>query len=73
MFRVRSVVDQQGRIIRANYGKIHGPFRLSPRLDGRWAIDLLYYYNPDGTPNLEFDPKRNLFGELPPEQRAYDP
>ena len=61
IFRVRSILDPQGRVIRANYGKIHAPVQLSPRLNGKWAVDFVYYFNPDETRNLEFDPKRNFF------------
>ena len=65
IYRVRTVVDPQGRIIRANYGKIHGPIYFSPRLNGKWAIGITYYFNPDETRNLECDPKRNLFPNHP--------
>jgi hypothetical protein len=48
--RVRTVLDEKGKIKSANYGKIYGEF-----------MDFSYYLNP--TPNdrnMEFDPKRNL-------------
>jgi hypothetical protein len=48
--RVRTELDAQGHVIRAWYGKIYGDF-----------FDMVYYLNPDGTRNVEFDPKRNLF------------
>ena len=50
-FRVRTELDENGNLISANYGKIHGDFMY-----------FIYYFNP--TPNdrnLEFDPERNLF------------
>ncbi len=62
IFRVRSILDSRGNIIRANYGKIHGPFLLDPRGDNDCGyVEFIYYYNPDVSRNLEFDPKRNLF------------
>ena len=48
-FRVRTVIDKDGKIVKALYGKIYGDF-----------FDMTYYLNPDGTRNIEFDPKRNL-------------
>ncbi len=48
-FRVRTALGPDGKITRALYGKIYGDF-----------FDMIYYLNPDGTRNLEFDPKRNL-------------
>ena len=50
-FRVRPRLEPNGRVAKACYGKIYGDF-----------FDMIYYFNPDGTRNVEFDPKRNLFG-----------
>lgn len=53
-FRVRTVINEQGGIQSAYYGKIHGDFP-----------HFTYYLNP--TPNdrnIEFDPKQNLFKKL---------
>lgn len=53
-FRVRTVLDAQGNIQSALYGKIYGDF-----------MHFRYYLNP--TPNdrnVEFDPKRNLLPGL---------
>jgi hypothetical protein len=61
IYRVRTKVDEKGRVIEAWHGKIYGPVVFSPRLTGRWAIKITYYFNPDGTRNLEFDPSKNLF------------
>lgn len=50
-FRVRTMVNEEGNIISAHYGKIYGDF-----------MSFIYYLNP--TPNdrnLEFDPHKNLF------------
>jgi hypothetical protein len=62
-FRIRTSVDSTGKIISANYGKIYGDF-----------MNFTYYFNP--TPNdrnIEFDPKRNLFTNLKPDERVTDP
>jgi hypothetical protein len=51
-FRVRTVLDKDGNIVSALYGKIYGDF-----------LQFTYYLNP--TPNdrnVEFDPAKNLFG-----------
>lgn len=61
IFRVRTVLDPQGRIVRANYGKIHGPVYFQTFEGGKSRIGFTYYYNPAETRNLEFDPKKNLF------------
>jgi len=56
--RVRTVVDQQGKVVSCLYGKIYGDF-----------MNFTYYLNP--TPNdrnVEFDPKRNLFTNLKPDE-----
>jgi len=59
IFRVRSEVDENGKLKRAMYGKIRGELRHFVGDGG--GIKMNYYLNPDYTPNLEFDPKRNLF------------
>lgn len=58
--RVRTVVDEKGNIVSANYGKIYGDF-----------MNVTYYLNP--TPNdrnVEFDPKQNLLRLKEEEQVA---
>jgi hypothetical protein len=63
IFRVRSEVDENGKLKQAMYGKIRGELRFSP---GDTSIGMGYYLNPDYTPNLEFDYKRNLFNPVLP-------
>ena len=61
--RVRSKVDEEGNLISAHYIKIYGDFP-----------DIQYYFNP--TPNdrnLEFDPQKNLFKNLPYDQKVNQP
>lgn len=50
-FRIRTIRDENGEIVRAMYGKFIGSL----------VEKRLYYLNPDGTRNVEFDPERNLF------------
>ena len=57
-FRIRTVLDENGEVESAHYGKIHGDIEFWPNR----KIRFRYYLNP--TPNdrnLEFDPERNLF------------
>jgi len=69
-FRVRTVLDEKGQIKSALYGKIDGAVQF-------WdngGIVFTYYLNP--TPNdrnMEFDPKKNLFQNLPPLQQVRTP
>lgn len=59
--RVRTVRDNEGKIVSALYGKIHGDFRwfIGARAP-KSGLAFTYYLNPDGTRNIEFDSKRNL-------------
>ena len=59
-FRIRTELDAQGKVVKAWYGKIYGDF-----------FDMVYYLNPDGTRNVEFDPKRNLFKPAKPDDSAF--
>jgi hypothetical protein len=49
------VTNAQGEVVSAFYGKIY-------RDIGRYHFT--YCLNPDGTRNVEFDPRRNLFPRL---------
>jgi len=61
-FRVRTLVDAQGRVVSAYYGKLHGDVRFFiGTLAPTSGLAFTYYLNPDGTRNVEFDPQRNLF------------
>jgi hypothetical protein len=69
-YRIRSVVDDQGRLISALYGKIYGHIYVGlddyrPNRKRNLMIQFTYYLNPDGTRNVEFDPQRNLFSTAP--------
>ena len=73
LYRVRTVLDESGRVKSAWYGKIDGEFDWDPRNFPTGQITFTYYLNPDGTPNLEFDRKKNLFGEMPVENTVRRP
>lgn len=63
IFRVRTVVDDKGKMVKANYGKIYGPVQYGD-LGGRLVLRMMYYFNPEvNSRNLEFDPKKNLSGQ----------
>lgn len=69
-FRVRTRLDEAGNIVEALYGKIYGDIAYS----SKGVLRFAYYLNP--TPNdrnMEFDPSRNLFTNLPPLEEVRDP
>jgi hypothetical protein len=60
-FRVRTEKDEEGNIVSALYGKIHGNIHFN---EGK-KVGFLYYLNPNANDrNLEFDNTRNLFKRL---------
>lgn len=72
VFRVRSV-HKDGKIERSMYGKTRGYISFTAMESKTAKIYFTYYLNPDYTRNLEFDPKRNLFGNLPDLERVTEP
>jgi hypothetical protein len=71
-YRVRTV-KKDGRIASALYGKIYGEVDFDT-INSKTAIVLFtYYLNPDGSPNVEFDPSKNLFKNLPPTEQVTEP
>ncbi|MFO1477378.1 MAG: hypothetical protein U1F98_12065 [Verrucomicrobiota bacterium] len=69
-FRIRSATNQQGEVTSALYGKIYWGIHFYvgmtnvPTENGlkslKHSVKFLYYLNPDGTRNTEWDPNRNL-------------
>lgn len=56
-FRIRTKLDEQGNVVSALYGKIHGNIKF----DTEGKIGFIYYLNPrPNERNLEFDPDQNL-------------
>jgi len=69
-FRVRTVLDERAKVKSALYGKIMGPLLCGPQ----GYVQFTYYLNP--TPNdrnMEFDPSKNLFQNLPDDQQVKAP
>jgi hypothetical protein len=61
--RVKTVLDETGRVKTAHYGKIYGDF-----------FDFYYYLNPTpNSRNVEFNPKKNLIKGHLPGERVNDP
>ena len=63
LFRVRTILDDKGNIVSAQYGKIYGDF-----------MQFRYFLNP--TPNdlnVEFDPRHNLLGGLKSFEQVTEP
>jgi len=62
-FRIRTQMDEDGNVVSALYGKLYSEF---PKLH--------YYLNPnDNDRNVEFDPRQNLFVNLPKKERQFEP
>jgi len=60
-FRIRSKTNQQGQVVSALYGKVYGGVRFgSATYSDKMPLHFLYYLNPDGTRNTEFDTRSNL-------------
>lgn len=72
VFRIRTI-EKNGKIERAMYGKTRGHISFTAMESKTAKIYFTYYLNPDYTRNLEFDPKRNLFGTLPDLERVTEP
>jgi hypothetical protein len=72
-FRVRTV-EQNGRIVAANYGKITGDIVIDPRDTKTCYVSFTYYFNPTSLDrNLEWDTKRNLLQGLSHEETPQHP
>jgi hypothetical protein len=74
IYRVRTVLDEKGQVVSTLYGKLRGDIRLDP-INSKTAIVLFTYYlnGESNDRNLEFDPKRNLFGELRSTEQVSNP
>ncbi|MFO7534752.1 MAG: hypothetical protein R6X19_03560 [Kiritimatiellia bacterium] len=75
LVRVRSVLDNEGKLKEALYGRLVGDIELSGMASSNNVrIAFTYYLNP--TPNdrnLEFDPAKNLFKNLSSSEAVLDP
>lgn len=69
-FRVRTEKDEEGDIISALYGKIHGDFRFTCL---NKELSFTYYLNPTSNDrNLEFDLGHSLFEDLSSIEKVKD-
>ena len=84
IFRVRTVLNEKGEVVNALYGKLQcahaiehqmlaGELSWRPFFTKTAEIKLAYCLNPDGTRNLEFDVKKNLFKGLDVDNMVTDP
>jgi hypothetical protein len=73
-FRVRTEVDENGRVKKALYGKLIGPIECGLHDTKTGKLRLTYYVNPKPNDrNLEFDPEKNLFKNLEWFEQVKDP
>lgn len=72
IFRIRSE-EEDGKVVKAMYGKVRGSLDFSAINSQTAKIFFKYYLNPDYTRNLEFDPKHNLFSNLPMREQVREP
>ena len=75
LFRVRSVMDKDGTLKQALYGILAGDIELMGVASSNSVrVAFAYFLNP--TPNdrnMEFDPARNLFTNLPVAEQVREP
>jgi hypothetical protein len=70
-FRVRTVLDEHGKVKSALYGKTRGDIEFWLRNPG---LRFTYYLNPNPNDrNMEFDPKQNLFKNLESSEKVIYP
>jgi hypothetical protein len=75
IFRNRVIKNEDGDIIKANYGKIIGGIKVFVGFNNNPpGIKFTYYFNPEeNDTNLEFDPSKNLFKKLKNDEKVYNP
>ena len=73
-FRVRTVIDEGGKVKSALFGKIDGGFRLDAINSKTCFVLFTYYLNPTSNDrNMEFNPQKNLFTDLTSDERVTAP
>lgn len=73
-FRIRTVLDGEGNVKSALYGKIYDDFALDPINSKTVKIFFTYYLNPEANSrNVEFDTEHNLFKNLSPRELVEQP
>ena len=72
--RIRTVLDENGKIKSALYGKVIGDIACDIINSKNGFIQFAYCLNPNSNDrNMEFDPKRNLVGDIPFAERVTEP
>lgn len=72
-FRLRSVLQDDGKAKQGLYGKIDGNINIVGAAADHPGITFTYYFNPTGTTNLEFDPTKNLLKNLKEDEQVQAP
>jgi hypothetical protein len=73
-FRVRTVLDENGKIKSALYGKIYGGIKFGGAVEHCYVDMKPYYLNPEpNSRNMEFDPKQNMFKKLDILEQVFEP
>lgn len=73
-FRVRTVLDDEGKVKSAQYGKIDGDIRLDAINSKTCIVLFTYYLNPTtNDQNMEFDPRKNLSANPTSDERVTAP
>ena len=65
IFRTRVETDDNGKIVKSNYGKIYSiDYDITGKPDTRARVSLIYYFNPnENDHNIEYDREQNLFDQ----------
>lgn len=72
-FRVRTR-NIDGKIVSTNYGKIDRDIKFDIINSDTALLFFTYYLNPRSNDrNMEFDPKQNLFTDLPDQEKVTAP
>jgi len=78
-FRVRTELDNDGNVVGGLYGKIHGRIKLSKFIAESGSapkpnISFNYYLNPNNNDtNIEYNPEKNLFKDVPDRLKVSQP
>jgi hypothetical protein len=73
-FRVRSEYDANKQLKSAHYGKMLGPIQVNVQGTKTAKLSFTYYLNPAALDrNIEFDPQKNLFKNLPGMEQVQNP
>jgi len=66
-------MNSDGTVKDRKYSKMLAPIRVKAIRNDQVMVGFRYWHNPDGSRNLEFDPKRNLFKSFSDLERVDGP